>query len=663
MKASKQIVSRSLRPLALVAGAIFVLLLGMSIYFFGLAVSIAFVPFLVAAFIGYRMHVNGLAAKTREIREASRLHLATVEALATAIDARDQVGVGHVRRTQIYAVGLGRLMNLREDEIDALRTGALLHDIGKLAIPDHILNKPGGLTPAELEKTKIHPEVGALILEKVGFNTPVIPTIRYHHERWDGSGYPERLAGESIPLTARILAVADAFDTIRGARPYRPAMPREKARQIIQAEAGVRYDPNVVDVLLRNLQNLEAEIEKQGLHYNESATSAKGLTQNYVEQIKLANREVFSLYELAREFSSSVDLDETMEMFTRKIREFVPFETCAVYLLDHSKRSATAAHVAGDNADLLRLRQIRVGQGATGFALRERKVVHNVEPDLDFQYSQNEMTQIYLTMASVPLVADDELIGAVTIYSQELEAYGEENIRLLETISRIAADAIGKSLKHDEATTNAMTDPMTNLPNARSLQRQFDREVARAGRAGSRFQVLMLDLDGFKAVNDTYGHKAGDEMLRAISGVMSEQLREYDFLARYGGDEFIAIVPETDAGDVEDLCRRLEKAVADFRLPVGEGKTASVGVSLGSASYPDMGDTFDQVIVAADKVMYERKMARKRFALTNDRGVIEAGRKRGLLDDDIHTTGSPSRDSLIVELDETHVLATSAAIN
>ncbi len=649
--------------MALAAGGLFALLLGMSVYFFGFAVSIAFVPFLVAAFIGYRLHVSGLAAKTREIREASRLHLATVEALATAIDARDQVGVGHVRRTQIYAVGLGRLMDLDDDEVDALRTGALLHDIGKLAIPDHILNKPGGLTPAELEKTKIHPEVGALILEKVGFNTPVIPTIRYHHERWDGTGYPERLAGDAIPLTARILAVADAFDTIRGARPYRPAMPREKARQIIQAEAGVRYDPKVVDVLLRNLHNLEAEIEKQGLHYNESATSAKGLTQNYVEQIKLANREVFSLYELAREFGSSVDLDETMEMFTRKIREFVPFETCAVYLLDHSKRSATAAHVAGDNAELLRLRQIRVGQGATGFALRERRVVHNVEPDLDFQYSQNEMTQIYLTMASVPLIADDELIGAVTIYSQELEEYGEENIRLLETISRIAADAIGKSLKHDEATTNAMTDPMTNLPNARSLQRQFDREVARASRAGSRFQVLMLDLDGFKAVNDTYGHKAGDEMLRAISRVMSEQLREYDFLARYGGDEFIAIVPETDAGDVEDLCRRIEKAVGDFRLPVGEGKTTSVGVSLGSASYPDMGETFDQVIVAADKVMYERKMARKRFALTNDRGVIERGRNRSLLDDDIHTTASPSRDSLIVELDETHVLMSSTAVN
>ena len=639
-------------------------ILWLLVLYFGAELVFLIVPVAIAAFVAYRMHLNRLAEMTQEISEASRVHLATVEALATAIDARDQVGVGHVRRTQIYAVGLGRLLGLPETEIDALRTGALLHDIGKLAIPDHILNKPGGLTPAELEKTKIHPEVGALILEKVGFDSPVIPTIRYHHEYWNGKGYPEGLSREQIPLTARILAVADAFDTIRGARPYRPALPREKARQIIQAEAGARFDPMIVDTLMRNLQTLEAEILNQGLaHADSTVRGSESTKQNYVEQIKLANREVFSLYELAREFGSAMDLQTTMEMFAGKIGEFVPFDTCALYLLDHIKRSATATHVEGDNADLLRLRQIKVGQGATGFALRERKVVQNVEPDLDFQYSQTELTQVYTTMAAVPLIADDELVGAVTIYSHQMEAYGEEHIRLLETISRIAADAIGKSLKHDEATTHAMTDPMTGLPNARSLQRQFEKEVSRASRGGSSFQVLMLDLDGFKAVNDSYGHKAGDEMLREISLVIREQLREYDFLARYGGDEFVALVPETEPGDVEDMCRRIEKAVRDFKLPVGEGKTASVGVSLGASGYPQEGETFDQMIVAADKVMYERKMSRKRFALTHNVDDVKRSRTEPTDFPALPTLGSPSSDNLIVELDETHVLSPSSAIN
>src|SRR5258706_3530815 len=180
---------------------------------FGWAVCFVLGPHAAIAILACWLHVRRLAQKTKESTEASRVHLATVEALATAIDARDQVGFGHVRRTQIYAVGIGELLALPESDINALRTGALLHDIGKLAVPDNILNKSGNLTPAELEKTKIHSQVGALILGKVIFGYPVIPTIKYHHECWDGSGYPDGLKASEIPLTARILAVADVFDT------------------------------------------------------------------------------------------------------------------------------------------------------------------------------------------------------------------------------------------------------------------------------------------------------------------------------------------------------------------------------------------------------------------------------------------------------------------
>ncbi|MEO6656527.1 MAG: diguanylate cyclase [Pyrinomonadaceae bacterium] len=630
---------------------------------FGNGFGFVVVPSLVVAILAYRMHVSRLAQKTKEISEASRVHLATVEALATAIDARDQVGVGHVRRIQIYAVGMGRLLGLSENDINALRTGALLHDIGKLAIPDHILNKPGSLTPAELEKTKIHPQVGASILEKVGFDCPVVPTVKYHHEAWNGTGYPDGLCGEQIPRTARILSVADAFDTIRGARPYRPARTREKARQIIQAEAGTRFEPAIVTLLLRNLSALEEEINAAGLAYTDADTpETVSEKHNYVEQIKLANREVFSLYELAREFSSSVNLNETLDMFAKKISEFVPFETCVLYLLDETKRTAIASHVEGANAEILALRRIKVGQGATGFALKTREIVQNVNPDLDFSYSQIELTQEYSTMVSVPLIADEELIGAVTIYACDLNIYGEEHIRLIETISRIAADAIGKSLKHDEATTHAMTDPMTGLPNARSLQLQFDKEVGRASRGNSSFQLLMLDLDGFKAVNDSFGHKVGDEMLREIGKVIREQLRDYDFLARYGGDEFVALIPETTPEGVLELCTRIEKAVSDFCLAINGGKTASVGVSLGAAGYPKHGETFDQMIVAADKVMYERKTRRKRIVLRPTEDQIQTPRKINRSSGNYSGTDDPLNDSLIVELDESHVV-TSMAVN
>ena len=535
---------------------------------------------------------------------------------------------------------MGKLLGLAESDINALRTGALLHDIGKLAVPDHILNKPGSLTPAELEKTKIHSAVGASILEKVGFDYPVVPTVRYHHESWDGRGYPEGLKGEQIPLTARILSVADAFDTLRGARPYRPAIARDKARQIIQTEAGTRFDPAIVSLLIRNLGALESEIIAAGLAYDD----AENAENHFVEQIKSANKEVFSLYELAREFSSAADLGETLELFSAKVREFVPFDTCAVYLLDSTKRTATAAHVDGVNAGLIERHTIKVGQGATGYVLKSAEKVLNVDPDLDFFYAQLDLAQPYTAMASVPLVAGAETVGAVTIYSYSLEEYGEEHIRLLETIARIASDAIDKSLEHDEARTNAMTDPMTSLPNARSLQVQFDKEVARADRNDASFQLVMLDLDGFKAVNDNFGHKAGDQLLREVSKVIAAQLRDYDFLARYGGDEFVAIVPETKPEDIAELCMRIEKAVSEFELHFPDGEMARVGVSPGSATY-QRGFSFDQMIVAADKAMYVRKQHRKKLRAT-------------LPETPSLSDGLDARlENFIVELDESAVVA------
>src|SRR2546423_3125521 len=191
-------------------------------------------------------------------------------------------------------------------------------------------------------------------------------------------------------------------------------------------------------------------IDAEGIGYNVLAGPANE-HHNYIEQIKRANREVFSLYELAREFGSSVALPETLDMFAKKVGEFVPFDTCALYLLDNTGRSAVAAHVEGDNAEMLSSRRIWVGRGATGSALKTREIVQTADPDLDFAYSEVELAGYYSTLASVPLIADEELIGAVTIYSRELMSYQEAHIRLLETISRIAAYAIAKSLTPHEA--------------------------------------------------------------------------------------------------------------------------------------------------------------------------------------------------------------------
>src|SRR6266850_1692753 len=565
-----------------------------------------------------------LTAKTRESEELSRLHLATAEALATAIDAKDQTTHCHVRRVQIYAAGLGEAFGLAHDEIAALKAGALLHDIGKLAVPAHIINKPGRLTPAEFEKMKIHTTVGAQILSRVDFPYPVLPIVRHHHEQWDGLGYPDGLKGEQIPITARIISVVDCFDSVREDRPFRRGMTRDEAIAFLLRGSGNHFDPNVVELFIKHLPRLEAEIAAVGLpqqlspnevreplaltEVDMAQTRERGCYMAY-DQIKSAHQEVYALYEIARTFGSSLDVRNTLEVLVDKVGHVVPFDTCVVYLYDELKGYATSGHVAGKNAEILATRSIAPGEGGSGFALANRSPINQLHPSLDF--GGLEIEQQYSSMASLPLFKDDMLLGALSVYSTELEQYTDDHMRLLETVTRLASDALSNAMHHAEAESNALTDPLTGLPNARYIALRFDEEASRARRNGRLFQVVMLDLDDFKIVNDTFGHKVGDKMLREMGRIIQTQLREYDFLARYAGDEFVAIVQELVGNQVEDLRHRIETAVKEFSLHVRGVGQARVGISVGTATYGVEGETLDQLLVAADQAMYRAKSCHK----------------------------------------------------
>ena len=571
-----------------------------------------------------RLAWSRLSAKTRETEELSRIHFATAEALATAIDAKDQTTHCHVRRVQIYAAGLGEVLGLSKAEIAALKAGALLHDIGKLAVPAHIINKPGRLTPAEFEKMKIHTTVGAQILSRVDFPYPVMPIVRHHHEQWDGMGYPDGLKGEQIPITARIISVVDCFDSVREDRPFRRGMTRDEAIAFLLRGSGNHFDPKVVELFIEHLPRFEEQIAAEGLPQqlpspeahtpfaligvDMSQTRERGAYMAY-DQIKSAHQEVYALYEIARTFGSSLDVRNTMEVLVDKVGHVVPFDTCVVYLYDELKGYARPAHVAGRNAQLIATKCFAPGEGVTGFALANRSPINQLHPSLDL--GGLEIERDYRSMASLPLFKDEMLLGALSVYSTELDQYTDDHMRLLETVTRLASDALSNAMQHAQAESNALTDPLTGLPNARYMALRFDEEASRARRNLRPFQVVMLDLDDFKIVNDTYGHKVGDKMLREMGRIIQAQLREYDFLARYAGDEFVAIVQELVGNQVEELRHRIETAVSEFSLQIRGGGEARVGISVGTATYGIEGETLDQLLVAADQAMYRAKSSHK----------------------------------------------------
>ncbi|HEX8180385.1 MAG TPA: diguanylate cyclase [Pyrinomonadaceae bacterium] len=617
------------------AAAVVTALLYRAVMSYGLLYVLLSVPVIAATFATYRIYFERVNEKTREAAELARLHLATVEALATAIDAKDQTTHCHVRRVQLYAAGMGRVLCMTDAEIEALRAGALLHDIGKLAVPDHILNKPGKLTPAEFERMKVHTVVGAQILERINFPYPVVPAVRHHHERWDGKGYPDGLRGDEIPLTARVLAVVDCYDSLREERPFRPGKSRAEASAVLLRDAGTRFDPHVVELFRKYLPKFEAEVAARGLDDHlavEDAGSrmlvAPGIMRRYeptdasappayLDQIKNAHREVYALYEIARTFGSSLNIADRAHVLVDKVGHVVPYDTCVVYLFDELKNFAHVTHVAGRHAEVLRDRCVAPGEGVIGFVLANRCPVNGFDPMLDFAEFALPEEEHYRSMVALPLLKDERLLGVIAVYSTAYEPYTDDHVRLLDMVARLAADAFANALTHAEAESNALTDPLTGLPNARALHLRFSEEESRARRTNQAFQVVMLDLDEFKQVNDTFGHQTGDQMLREVARVLQAQLREYDFLARYAGDEFVAIVQELTDEQAADLRERIEQAIGRLSLRVLPDKHARVGISVGAARFGTDGETLSHLLIAADQAMYNVKADHRQQRLPN----------------------------------------------
>ena len=569
-----------------------------------------------AAWLRCRQQSRELGERARRERQRSDVNLATIEALALAIDAKDKTTSTHIRRVQRFAQALAEAAGMTQDETLGVTTAALLHDIGKLAVPEHILSKPGPLSDEEFQKIQIHPQVGFEIIEHVPFPYPVAQLVLCHHERWDGKGYPLGLRGEDIPLGARVLAVADYFDSMMRERPYHKGVSRELAIAMLRQEAGRALDPTLVQTFLDRLPGLSEQEPPSCQAPAVPRLAGRRLFESgehsAFANIARAHEEIYALYDMAQALGSSLGVADTMSLLAGKLSALVPFSACALFVSD-DQQVLRCRFASGTDADHLRRVSVPVGSGLAGWVARNRRPLVNARPGADFETSDLAPAPPSLRSALVcPLICGGEVIGTLSVYHAEPDFYREEHRRLLERISEQAAAAISNSIVFEKTREASLSDPLTGLPNTRFMFNYLGRELSRAQRLRTPVSILVLDLDRFKDINDTYGHHVGDRALREVARVLREATRPYDLCVRYAGDEFIVVLADCGTDDAEAKRIELQQAVDELVFEVERGERARLSVSIGAAVFPQDGETYEALLATADGRMYRDKKARKR---------------------------------------------------
>jgi diguanylate cyclase (GGDEF)-like protein/putative nucleotidyltransferase with HDIG domain len=595
---------------------------------FWLVASVLLVPaVLYLAYRAYDFFRGRLDEERRHAQQMSELHLATIEALALAIDAKDQTVHNHVGRVQIYAIAVARELGLSDMEVQAVKTAALLHDIGKLAVPEHILAKPGPLTPEEFQKVRIHPQVGADIIANVPFPYPVAPLIKHHHERWDGRGYPSGLKGEEIPLGARILCLVDYYDALTSTRPYHRPMSEEAAVALIEQESGTALDPAIVKAFRAVLPKLRADVQRadfapprlamrpklsEGAPMLGSPRAVSPDRPSVFDDIAVAHREIYALYEIAQTMGTSLGVADTMALISSKLTSLVPFSTCALFLYAENSDSLYCRFATGTDSELIQQLALRTGQGLSGWVARNRRPLVNARPIADFEAAGSTLPTALQSALVCPLLSGDLFIGTLAVYHTTPSFYQDDHRRLLDRVCEQAAAVIHNALVFEHTQEASLTDPLTGLPNTRSMFLHLSRELSRAARLKAEVSLLVMDLNDFKEINDSFGHQVGDRALRDVSQMLQATIRPYDMCVRYAGDEFIVVLVGCGREEAESKKLELQQAVERIVFEPRPGKVVPLSISAGAAVFPADGDSYESLLAKADSRMYHDKGLRKR---------------------------------------------------
>jgi putative nucleotidyltransferase with HDIG domain len=395
------------------------------------------VPLLLILYFTFKIPMARVEDTNRHLTKVNSLYLSTIETLALAIDAKDQVTHGHIRRVQTFAVELAKSIGISgHEQLKAIEASALLHDMGKLAVPEHILNKPGKLTEAEFEKMKLHASIGADILSSIEFPYPVVPIVRHHHENWDGTGYPTGISGIDIPIGARILSVVDCFDALTSDRPYRPRLDSAAATRILLERRSTMYDPMVVDAFIK-LQPLLAahtelgSVEALPLAADSGATDLRRASSgdHRTDEISL-----FRVYQILAD-STDRPWQDTADLVLHRLSFVIPFDSAVLMVYDPIADELICETVHGEALAIVRGKRLKIGQGLSGWVAAHKRTVLNSPGALDSNDEDAKLFRCFLSSMSTPILNGDALIGVITLYSLQNEAFSRQHAEIIEGVA------------------------------------------------------------------------------------------------------------------------------------------------------------------------------------------------------------------------------------
>ena len=531
------------------------------------------------------------AAAIRSMRlylELDDAYLSTVSKLTAMIEARDGYHEDHQRRIAADAVGVGDRLGFDDEALRDLRYGSLFHSLGKIGVPAMILAKSGPLTPEERNILQEHPVLGARILESIHFLRTVVPIVRHANERWDGSGYPAGLAGEDIPLAARILAVAISYEAMVADRPYRRALRPDAAVAELRALSGVWYDRRVVDEFITMIE-------------------ARGTVAAAEVEVG-ASRELAILAEITPEFHTLLDMQQLLARILAILERHMPGSWFTIMLREESTGDLVVRSAAGTRTDLAGPSRVPRGRGVSGWVVEhgEAQIVDDVRTDPRYIGDPSVRSEMV-----VPLLTSGRTIGALVVSHPSVGVFGRRDLTLLQTVAAQIASAIDVAELHERLKRAANTDALTGIHNYGYFYDRLEEEVARAERHETPLAVAYFDIDALKKINDTYGHLAGDAVLRDLGDLIGRRVRAEDIPARYGGDEFAIVMPETLRDEAEKVVQRLMDELDRCEVALQDGtKIKMPARSWGVASYPLDGKTAKALVENADTRAYALKRTR-----------------------------------------------------